>query len=159
MKSNWGSLSATLLSILTIICLSVSVCFAEDDWVDYHGTGFKVSIPGNIRVEKTSPVEDFDIFRFFNKEGKQILGAYAGNAPQFPDRVPEDVKLQEGILGGNPLKSAEWTDKDGFRGEFLVRLAPGIPFPVFIHLWYLELNPAERNIAKEILKTFLSDEH
>ena len=162
MKSYRGPFPATLLPILMIICLSVSVCFAENGWVDYKGTGFKVSIPGNIRVEKTTPVEDFDVFRFFDSSGKQILGVYAGNHPQFPERVPEGVGLKEDILGGRPLKHAEWKNSDGLHGEFLVRLysedAPGVPFPVFIHLWYLELNTDELTAVKKILDTFQPNE-
>lgn len=155
MKFIGGLLTATLLSTFIIMCLSSTVIFADSGWIEYQGTWFSIQVPANFNVEKTTPVEDFDIFRFYNKEGKQILGAYAGFHPQFPDGVPAGVKLHEGLLGNKPLEYAEWTDKDGHKGEFLVQLDPE-EGPV-IHFWYLELTSEELVTVKKILNTFKPD--
>jgi hypothetical protein len=158
MKSIWVSFPATLLSILTIICLSFTAGLAESGWVDYQGTGFSLLIPASFNAEKTTPAEDFDLFHFYGESGKLVLGAYVGNHPQFPDAIPENEQLREGTLGGKSLQYAEWKDREVFYGEFLVLLhpggAPGIPIPVYTHLWYLKLNPEELAIAKKILDTF-----
>lgn len=162
MKSKWGSLSeASFLATITIIFLWVNACFAGNEWVDYQGTGFNLRIPGDVKVEKTTPVEDFDIFRFFDVSGKQILGIYAGNHPQFPVGVPEGVEQKKSTLGGKSLEKAEWGNSGGYYGQLLVHLqtdAPGYPpFPVFVHLWYLELNAVELAAVKKILDSFQPD--
>lgn len=122
MKPKWGSLSeAFFLATITIIFLWVNACFAGNEWVDYQGTGFNLRIPGDVKVEKTTPVEDFDIFRFFDVSGKQILGIYAGNHPQFPDGVPEGVEQKKAPWAANHWK----------------RLNRGIPAAITVNSWFI----------------------
>jgi len=56
----------------------------------------------------------------------------------------------------------EWGDSGGYYDQHLVHLqtdAPGYsPFPVFVHLWYLELTLDELKIARRIMDSFQPDE-
>lgn len=119
---------------------------AHADSARYHGLGFTVQLPADIAVKKSELV-DFDTYEFSRAaDGTVLLGAYAGNAPDFPQSVPGNANQGIKQINGLRATSYRWTDAAGrFHAELLIELAPSTEprFPQFLHYWYHDLTAAD----------------
>jgi hypothetical protein len=122
----------------------------------YQGLGFTVQLPVGIAVRKSELV-DFDTYEFSRSaDGTVLLGAYAGNAPDFPQSVPSNAN--EGIKRINGLRatSYRWTDAAGrFHAVLLIELAPRgiVRFPLYVHYWYHDLTGPDAALSDGIIES------
>jgi hypothetical protein len=116
----------------------------------HQAEGFSLSYPTNIRINKTTPVEDFNIYRFIY-HNKPILSAYVGNHPSFYENLPEGTKHEKGFINGLPFESFLIKLPDGtLRKELLIKFSEP-DWPNYIHLWYSDLPPTLQIIVEEII--------
>ena len=100
---------------------------------------------------------DFDTYEFLRTaDGTVLLGAYAGNAPGFPQSVASNAN--EGIKRINGLRATtyRWTDAaDRFHAELLIELAPPAEpkFPQFLHYWYRDLTGPDAALSDGIIES------
>ena len=144
--------AALLVAALSIL----AAVRAHADPTLYHGLGFTASLPASIAVKKSELV-DFDTYEFQREgDGRVLLGAYAGNAPAFPQSIPSDAN--EGIkrIHGLRATSYRWTDTAGrFHAQLLIELAPASEprFPQFLHYWYHDLSGPDAALADGIVES------
>ncbi len=126
----------------------------------YHGLGFTVQLPAGIAVRKSESI-DFDTYEFSRPaDGTILLGAYAGNAPDFPQSVPSNAN--EGIKQINGLRatSYRWTDAAGrFHAALLIELAPQTEprFSQFLHYWYHDLTGSDAALSDGIIASSVGE--
>jgi len=148
-----GRCGAVLFVAALFILMAIS---AHADPTLYHGLGFTARMPAGITVKKSEMV-DFDLYEFRREDdGKVLLGAYAGNAPDFPQSVPSSAN--EGIKRINGLRatSYRWTDAAGrFHVQLLIDLAPPSEprFPQFLQYWYHDLAGPDAALADAIVES------
>ena len=144
-----------MLAMAAALC-ALSAIRARADSAAYHGLGFTVQLPAGIAVKKSEMV-DFDIYEFSRTaDGPILLGAYAGNAPDFPRSVPGNAN--EGIKQINGLRatSYRWTDAAGrFHAVLLIELAPRgvVRFPLYVHYWYHDLTGTDAALSDGIIES------
>jgi len=81
-----------VLSVLAIS--SASACSAASDpVVEACGESFCIRGVAQDRLTKTSPVEDFNLYRV--QTDNRLFVIYEGNAPQTDDRVVGRVRIQD----------------------------------------------------------------
>lgn len=119
----------------------------------FQGWGFAVKIESNVYIEKTSPVEDFDIYNFITKDkNTNFLNAYVGNHPSFMKEMEINVIIENTLINDLNAKMAEWKDSNGlFYKEVLVNLSRNERTPQYIHFWYKGINESLKSIADEII--------
>ena len=90
---------------------------------------FEIDLPTGLTVKPESPVEDFILYRFMDKE-ETILTAYVGNAPD-----------QHGFGSGATLFrtdavqiASHWDSGALIRREWLIRLCSG-QWPKYLHFF------------------------
>ena len=144
-----------VLAMVAALCALTAVG-ARADSTGYHGLGFTVQLPDGIAVKKSEMV-DFDTYEFSRTaDGTELLGAYAGNAPDFPQSVPSNAN--EGIKRINGLRatSYRWTDAAGrFHAVLLIELAPRgiVRFPLYVHYWYHDLTGPDAALSDGIIES------
>jgi hypothetical protein len=112
--------------------------------------GVNLDLPPDVRTEeKTGP--DFFLYYFLEKEKSQILFAYFGFAPSFPNAAPPDLAVVTETVGGFPTKSIKWRDADGrFCRESLVQVSKE-GWLQFVHFIYTGLAAEAAKRADSII--------
>ena len=112
--------------------------------------GDQLGLPPDVRTEeKTGP--DFFLYYFLEQEKSQILFAYFGFAPSFPNAAPPDSAVVTETVGGFPTKSIKWRDADGrFCRESLVQVSEK-GWLQFVHFIYTGLAAEAAKRADSII--------
>jgi hypothetical protein len=120
--------------------------------------GVIVTLPTGVKVEKRRG-PDFDLFYFTTAEkdakGKprQILFAYIGFAPGFPNAAPKGTPETKETINGYTTRSCRWKSKEGTTcRESLVSTGRN-DWAKYVHFIYTDLTPAEAKTADEIIAT------
>lgn len=141
-----------LISILITLLL---VCTSFAQTIVYRGWGFKVNYGEHLKVLTETPVEDFQIYTFLDKD-KALLKMYAGNHPSFPSSAPKSAKLQKTSINGLSAGCYEWQDsKVGYNKECLVDLEHN--FPARLHCWYDNLTLEMKKEADSIINSVVNE--
>jgi hypothetical protein len=112
--------------------------------------GVNLDLPPDVRAEeKTGP--DFFLYYFLEKEKGQILFAYFGFAPSFPNAAPPNSAVVTETIGGFPTKSIKWRNPDGrFCRESLVQVSEK-GWLQFVHFIYSGLSDEASKRADSII--------
>jgi hypothetical protein len=143
----------TILGAVAALCASSAIS-AHADSIQYHGLGFTVRLPAGIAGKESEGV-DFNVYEFSRTaDGAVMLGAYSGNAPDFPHAIPDDASKATESINGLRATIYRWTDASGHLGaEVLLELAPQgvVRFPLYIHYWYRNLAEADAGVSDGII--------
>lgn len=137
------------------ICLCCASCgynrMKECKMQEYVDEGFSFRHPRNVVVEKETPVEDFNIYKFkYNKD--ILLSAYVGNQPSFKAGVQGITLKKSGFVNGLPYQRVRVKEPDGtLRMEVLITFSEGRDWPMFIHFWYFDLPSDLERIAEDVI--------
>ena len=136
------------LSVLALSCSSVGNTF-----VKYQGTSFSVAVPSTVRVSKSSPVEDFELYQF-SEQGEKLLEVYVGNHPNFPKSFPPSAVSDQIPINGLQAKIVRWRDQEGnMFCECLVQLGAEAAWPSLLHAKYTALSKDRAIIAERIISS------
>lgn len=118
----------------------------------YQGEGFLLQYPGDIKIEKNSPVEDFYTCTF--KLGdKVILSGYIGNQPSLSLKNRQGIEIKRGYINNLAYESYIAHTSDNTKNkEILIKLSDK-EWPMYIHLWYSELTSKYTRIAEKIISS------
>jgi len=145
-----GTLLKKVVLCFTIIIISFSIAIASDEETSikkFYGFGFIVTLPDNVRVERTKG-PDFELYSF-NLNSKTILRAFSGNFPNLinPSKLEKTSEIN---VNGLATKCTEWLDNNGiYIKECLIDLK--IPFPNFVHFAHTNLPSNEKTLADSII--------
>jgi len=142
--------------IVTCALLSSAVSggtsMAQDKRVKFEA--FTIDVPGDIKVTKQAPVEDFELISF-SRDKKVILTVYVGNHPSFPTAAMKGSKneIRESKLL-NAYIVTEWKGVTLLRKEIRIRL--GREWPAFLHFFSgAELTRTEAGIVEKMLSSIV----
>lgn len=90
---------------------------------------FEVDLPKNVTVKSESPVEDFILYRFIDKDGP-ILTAYVGNAPNRQGFSSKAALFRAGTV----QIVSHWDGGALVRREWLIQLCSG-QWPEYLHFF------------------------
>jgi len=110
---------------------------------------FRIEVPGNFVITKTTPVEDFDIFSIGLPE-KSYVKLYVGNHPEFPSIKGKPAQTVRQLETQSVKIVSIWNGKTLIGKEMLINL-PNDSFPGYIHAWTSDLSPAEFLVADQII--------
>lgn len=111
-----------------------------------------VLIPKHMKVTQTSPVEDFEIYKF-NISEKGVLTVYVGNQPSFPPKTNEKLEQSEISLNGLKAQTVAWkTAPDLVNKEVLIHVGQD-GWPNVVHFYYYKLSKQESEIADGIIQS------
>ena len=145
--------------LLILVWIFVISCDYNTDYTNRNKNqkrqfeGFTLICPQNIKINKKTPVEDFDIYEFVY-DGNIILSAYVGNQPHFYDNVQETTKIEKGFINGLNFESFVSEKSDGpEKKEILIKFSERRDWPNYIHFWYSNLTPEIRKIVEQIISS------
>lgn len=102
-----------------------SMTIAPEDYRKF----FEIELPTGLTVKSESPVEDFILYRFMDKD-ETILTAYVGNAPD-----QHGFSSRATLFRTDAVQIASHWDSDTLiRREWLIRLCTG-QWPKYLHLF------------------------
>jgi hypothetical protein len=131
-----------------------SATSARADSTPYHALGFTVRLPAGIGG-KESELVDFNVYEFSRTaDGAVLLGAYSGNAPNFPRSIPGDASKAVESINGLRATIYRWAEASGRRSaDVLIELAPQgvVRFPLYVHYWYRDLAGTEAAVSDGII--------
>ena len=112
--------------------------------------GVQLDLPPDVTTEeKRGP--DFFLYYFLEKEKSQILFAYFGFAPSFPNAAPPDLAVVTETVCGFSTKSIRWRDSNGrYCRESLVRVGEE-GWLQFVHFIYTGLAAEAAKRADSII--------
>lgn len=118
--------------------------------------GATVALPPGVKAEKRRG-PDFDLF-YFTMAGKdakgkprQILFAYIGFAPSFPNAAPKGTPQMKEMANGYSARTCRWKTKNGrLCCEALVGTGR-TDWAKYVHFVYTDLTAAEEKTAEEII--------
>ena len=140
------------------ICLFVCSCtwyttgrMELDQLTEYKNEGFSLQHPKNVVVQKETPVEDFNIYKFlYNKD--TLLSAYVGNQPSFKPDVEGIISQENGFINALPFERIRTREPNGtIRVEVLIKFSEGRDGPMFMHFWYFDLPSDLETVAEKII--------
>jgi hypothetical protein len=118
--------------------------------------GVTVTLPPGVKAEKRRG-PDFDLFYFAtgvkDAKGKprQILFAYIGFAPSFPNTAPKGTPQMKEMANGYSARTCRWKTKGGgVCCEALVSTGR-TDWAKYVHFVYTDLTAAEAKAAEEII--------
>jgi hypothetical protein len=114
--------------------------------------GVSLDLPVGVEtVETKGP--DFFLYYFVENRERQVLFAYLGTAPSFPNSAPRGLETITESIGGFSTKSIRWPDiNGGYCRESLVDLG-GVGWPRFIHFAYAGLSEEASKKSDAIIAT------
>jgi hypothetical protein len=122
------------------------------DWQEYNDEGFAVKYPGDVTINKSTPVEDFNVYKFICN-GREILGAYVGNQPSFHQDVKSGRKLQRGHINKLSFEAVQDVNDKMTSRQVLISLNIDSGWPKYVHFWYSNLSQKEVEIAEGIINS------
>ncbi|MFW9894052.1 MAG: hypothetical protein ACFFFO_17745 [Candidatus Thorarchaeota archaeon] len=104
--------------------------------------------PPNVTIEKETPVEDFNTYKFVHKR-KTFFSAYFGNQQSFSagGRVEKGVSANGLIIQRVRAKEKKAT----IRIELLVGFSKDWGRPMFMHFWFHNLSANLEETAEQII--------
>ena len=120
--------------------------------------GYSVRVPGTIKTNQTSTVEDFMLYSMIDLHGKIVLQIYLGNFPSRPSKDADRAVQSATVIGGFSATSAQWPCGKAFHcGDVRVRLLDGKGWPCFAHMFYSKLSKDEADISQAIINSFAKE--
>jgi hypothetical protein len=105
--------------------------YAEN--VDAQEEFFSISFPEGFSIQKTSPVEDFDIYSIV-RDGKPYVMIYQGNQPDFP-AIKNIKKKESTVFSAETLKIYSiWDGNNLFSRELIIKIQDD-NWPQYLHAW------------------------
>lgn len=104
------------------------------------GGEFCFEIPQRYSYLQVSTIEDFLLYRIFDKDGKFQFFIYFGNHPNtnLIDSANGEIKK---IFSGLPVTKVYY--EDDYSGELLIELLSGPGWPAFAHVFFSSLDASE----------------
>lgn len=115
--------------------------------------GPQVTLPKEVNVSKKEG-PDFLLY-YFTGPRKQVLFAYVGFAPSFPDGIPKSVKPRKGEINSMEETTYSWKrNKTQFFRETLIKTGRH-DFAEYVHFSYSRLNASEAKVSDAIIASTL----
>ena len=134
------TLPAPVLAVLLAALLVATSAHGEETHraITFNKHGVSLDLPtGVTATERSGP--DFLLY-YFTEKKHQVLFAYFGFAPSFPNAAPKNAEVVTETVGGFSAQSVRWLESDGGHSrESLVRVSNkgGLQF---VHFIYTGLN-------------------
>lgn len=139
---------SSIMAALGILILSA--CSGMGGNTVYQMIKVQVVMPKDMNVTHSSPVEDFEIYRF-RFDGEDFLQAYVGNQPLFPSQKVDGAEEIDRIINGLKAHSISWRDSADLRSrEVLIEINDG-KWPRVVHFSYHRLLPRRAKTADRII--------
>lgn len=142
---------------LTTGAIAVFACSSNagadtNDWRAIKIEHCTLSVPPDMKVEKKTPVHDFDIYSFY-RDTNLCLRAYVGNCPRFPIGAPDSVREISETLNRFAARTFRWTNSCGrVSRETLVNVKDAATkWPRYVHFWYHSMQFADGQNADEVI--------
>jgi len=132
-----------LLSIILLKNLGASPTLNKQDY-------FNIVIPKGFRVQKESPVEDFELYTI-SKGNQSYVIIYIGNQPDFPKKIFSDSRQIVDVNTINRTIISEWKNNKLIGKQVKINLATPGGWPSSIHAWTTQIAPAKMMVAARIL--------
>ena len=111
-------------------------------------------IPQDYSAKQVSDVEDFQVFRISDRDGKSILQAYFGNQPQTALAMGDGERIAAGAFSGALAEKK----KDGkWFGEVLFQIDPD-GWPSRMHAKFSSLDSDQHQKAISIIRSLRKQE-
>lgn len=123
------------------------------DFKEVQEDFFKITVPEEFTITKTTPAGDFDIFIIKNSI-RPYVGIYVGNQPNFPKNSNRSTPSESKTFQANDVKIiSHWKQNTLLAKETLIQLPliSGPSWPMFIHAWISDLSSDEVLLADKIL--------
>ena len=125
-------------------------------------SGFTIYVPREIKFEEAKSAEDFKLYYFFNAEGRQILGVYFGQHPDFPSDAAGSRKVKSCKVGNRTAKFVTWEgQKKLHNGDYLIKRRKNLFdfHKTYAHFFYVEIDQGDVVLANLIMGSIRLTEH
>jgi hypothetical protein len=140
--------TAKLVGLFAVVIAAWSTPTTADSVINEEH--FSALTPDGFKVEKTAPVEDFEIFTI-SRGGKAYIYVYVGNQPAFPKFKPSGNSEVTTFEAPGVSVASQWQGAALVGREILSELNVNGEFPTALHAWTAPLPPAELAVADRIL--------
>ena len=142
-----------LLAMLWVAVFAGMVCamppVRAEDGTPYTMEGPQVLLPAGVTGQKNNG-PDFVTYTF-KQGGRQVLFAYVGFAPEFPQSAPKGVQPYKAPVNGLAATTCLWADKQGAACRETLVKTGRTDFAKVIHFAYNGLSPAEAQAANAVI--------